>query len=395
MIRFSLSIFLFFLLVSLEGYCDTIVQLTDLNRTVQDHCSVTLLDGNVLVMGGNDGDFYKGPPDIIYNSYYRSCSIYDTTTKVWSSVASLRKTRSDFGALLLGDGKVLAFGGHYYQSVTRKQYFSKSSEVFDPVNSVWGDVVSMNFEHKNSSYSKLVDGRILVVSSNRECEIYNPVQNRWDIVDSPSEIRIGKPSLTILNDGRVLLVGGGNDSEPALAEVFDPITSKWSVIDGELNVEHTFCYTSKLSSGKVLIMGDHSFSNNATVCEVFDPITNLFTQVAPMVLAANGPSILTDDGRVLVFGLGNLGTSDTKIIQIYNPELDLWSTLNTNIVGALGYSYAKLSNGEILIVGGSYTTGNGASDRVFSFNPSVQNYCISNSLSIDNIYSSCYGGRST
>ena len=78
----------------------------------------------------------------------------------------------------------------------------------------------------------LEDGRVLVVGGNKSpsgkhvtAEIYNPSTESWSSAGSMADKRGAGHTATRLEDGRVLVVG---DNDEALAELYDPSTGEWS-----------------------------------------------------------------------------------------------------------------------------------------------------------------------
>src|SRR3974390_1950155 len=110
---------------------------------------------------------------------------------------------------------------------------------------------------------------------------------------------------TLLNDGKVLIVGGGD----ATAELYDPATETFSFtgppVTGRLGATGTL-----LSDGRVLIAGglalpagSDGFLSLLDTAEIFDPVTGTFSSTGTMVTARRGhTATLLADGRVLVAG---------------------------------------------------------------------------------------------
>ena len=89
------------------------------------HAAVLLQDGNVLIAGGT------------YNTSRSSATaeIYNTTTRTFTSVGSMKYRRADFTLTLLPSGKVLATGGIDWLIPT----YPTTCELYDPVTRTWSD----------------------------------------------------------------------------------------------------------------------------------------------------------------------------------------------------------------------------------------------------------------
>jgi N-acetylneuraminic acid mutarotase len=77
---------------------------------------------------------------------------------------------------------------------------------------------------------------------------------------------------TLLQDGRVLVVGGYNSAESKIArtEIYDPETETWSD-SGDLNKARDEHSATLLPDGRVLVVGGRGSSGNISNAEVFSP----------------------------------------------------------------------------------------------------------------------------
>jgi hypothetical protein len=156
-----------------EVYAGGAFSATGANDPVRRHCAVALRDGRVLVAGGVASDGLTES----------SAGIFDPQTRQVTSCGSLNRPRSDFTATLLADGRVLIAGGK---------------------------------SHGNDNHRAL-----------DEIEIFDPATLAFTL-DPNRRLRAKRygHTATALADGRVLIVGGGDDTWPALnsAELYDPTT---------------------------------------------------------------------------------------------------------------------------------------------------------------------------
>ena len=89
------------------------------------HIAVRLLDGRVLVAGG------QGDPD---GQALTSAELYDPVTGTWSATGDMIQTNGVFPATVLRDGKVLV--GHVIEDEATESY-TMGAEVYDPVTGTW------------------------------------------------------------------------------------------------------------------------------------------------------------------------------------------------------------------------------------------------------------------
>ena len=188
------------------------------------HTSTRLLDGRVLVAGGNSEPRGVGS--------LASAEIYDPATDIWSSTASMTSDRDAHTATLLQDGRVLVAGG---RSLDTEQEAMSLVEAYDPSLGTWSPVNQMIAARAFHTATRLLDGRVLVVGGGSgdlpvplSAELYEPSSSTWSSAGEMSEPRLGHTA-TLLGDGTVLVVGRGAGGRDAPEEIYDPATGKWFV----------------------------------------------------------------------------------------------------------------------------------------------------------------------
>jgi hypothetical protein len=159
---------------------------------------------------------------------------------------------------------------------------------------------------------------------------------------------------TLLKDGRVLIVGGGNDS----AELFDPATGTFSSA-GTLNASRLGFFTATLlTDGRVLIAGGLGPGTTRLptldTADLFDPLTGGFTATGKMVQArVKHTATLLNDGQVLLAGgSSDGGFTSSASAEVYDPVARSFRTTAFLISERVGHTATLLPNGEVLVTGG-------------------------------------------
>ena len=219
------------------------------------HKAILLNDGKVLVMGGVDVGALA------------SSELYDPDTGTWTPTGNMSVARYHHTATLLNNGQVLVAGN---------QINSASAELYDPSTGTWSPTGSINSARYYHTATLLNNGQVLVAgganpidsSSRASAELYDPDTGTWTPTGSMNSARV-RHTETMLNNGKVLVTGGwlisSDDDGLASSELYDPSTGTWST-KGSLNVaryEHT---ATLLNNGKVLVVGGY---NNSLI-----PLTN-------------------------------------------------------------------------------------------------------------------------
>lgn len=216
-----------------------------------------LLDGKVLLVGGvHSGCCSANNP---------RAWIYDpaATTSPWVLTTSLIKARISHTATRLPNGDVLIVGGRTIS--TGPELTLDFTERYS--SGGFSDAGPLTFRRSDHTATRLSDGRVLVLGGYIEFggafastpEIYDGV-GTWTQATPPPQFpnRLGHTT-TLLQDGRVLLVGGVTawsmswDGTTAV-EIYNPTTNTWSA-GPSLTYGRNGHTATLLSDGRVLIDG--------------------------------------------------------------------------------------------------------------------------------------------
>jgi hypothetical protein len=300
----------------------------------------------------------------------RSPSVkFEVTAPSIVSSAEFRPTgdmsvaRSWHSAVRLRDGRVFLVGG------------SLRADLFDPVDAVFVPTGALVSENPGDRATLLADGRVLVTggsdgAGNPTAEIFDPRSETFartgDPVDRPSG------TVTLLADGRVLVAGGmgagsGLREASSRAQLFNPATGRFAITGSMLSARANHTAT-LLEDGRVLIVGGwNGHAPDAPddppwdplIAELFDPRSGLFQAAASSSTTRAGPSMAVrlPDGDVAIVGgvtdpqnIHNLPTTP-KYAEIYDVAGQLFTPMTCPRVGEAG-SMTLLGNGLLLFVGG-------------------------------------------
>jgi hypothetical protein len=252
------------------------------------HRTTLLNDGRVLASGGMDTSHVR----------LASAELYDPTTNTWAPTGSLSVPRDVHGAVVLADGKVLVFGGSDMAALS-------TSELYDPTTGTWTPGGPVSTGRIRPVEERLADGRVLMFGGwSHNAEVYDPTTNTWSFADAPILLRQYATS-TLLPDGRVLAVGGRvntNSAETtATTELYDPTTGTWS-LGLEMESSRAMHSTSVLQDGRVLVVGGRGTADNVTVtlatAEVFlFDVDDVTAPVATVTSPTEGASV---EGEILL-----------------------------------------------------------------------------------------------
>jgi hypothetical protein len=173
---------------------------------------------------------------------------------------------------------------------------------------------------------------------------------------------------TLLSNGMELIVGGYIHTEVgsfsnrylASAELNDPATGKW-VETGELSMPRNSHTATLLADGRVLVAGGTDGKGHALAsCEIYDPTIGKWNLTGSLNKARfYHMAGLQPDGRVMI-AQGHTGQNPLDDSEFYDPATEKWalgpSITNLHPVVRQGHTATLLRNGQVLIVGGFWST---------------------------------------
>ena len=161
---------------------------------------------------------------------------------------------------------------------------------------------------------------------------------------------------TLLKDGRVLIVGGGDGT----AELFDPTSGTFTLtgspVTGRLGATATLLADGKvlIAGGLELTAGPDGFLIKLNSAEIFDPATGTFTATGSMIQARRlHTATLLEDGRVLVAGGYFDAICSTASAELFDPATGTFSSAGFMLTERVNHTATLLKSGEVLMAGGS------------------------------------------
>ena len=316
------------------------------------HHSATLLqDDTVLVVGG------------INKTALASAEIYNPKSNSWSAAGSMSQPHWDHTATLLKDGRVLIVGG-CKEGSSFVCMIDVTAEVYDPkaaAGSRWKKVNSMSSDRRAHAATLLDDGRVLVVGgfNNRadltSLEIWNPKSGFWSTPSATMPKPRNRGTVTALKTGKVLLAGGftGNEHLNTLA-LFDPKQGTLTPLKTTLKEARSNHSATLLKDGRVLFTGGFCDTRTNTSCvvkssEIYDPATDKVVPAgSPGTKVYNHSSTLLQSGNVLVVG----GRIDSSLTRVYLPSGSAWSQTAKMPNKHQNHTATRLPDGNVLVTGG-------------------------------------------
>lgn len=179
----------------------------------------------------------------------------------------------------------------------------------------------------------------------------------WSKVSNMHYARQGDTA-TVLANGKVLVVGGADDSGgiPAFAELYNPATNIWSLTE-KMHIPRMNQVAVLLANGKVLVAGGSNGGSGALAsAELYNPATGSWNLTGSMHVAReNFTATLLRNGQVLVAG-GDDGHQPfikaLRSAELYNPSTGKWTLTGSMHTARFHQTATMLADGNVLIAGG-------------------------------------------
>jgi hypothetical protein len=323
-----------FLTVSVAG----VVNLGDLVHPRSGHAASVLADGSVLITGGDAPLAAAG-----------TAERFDPLALTFSAAGDLETPRGQHSASVLADQSHLLAAGRDAGGTL------SATEVFDATN---GTFVSLpadpNIPRYGHTATMLLDGSVLIAG--------------------------GRGSLSENSTERF-------DAQPAILfkPSYDPGSGSFTLLSQTLIQQRWDHSATLLADGRVLFLGGRNESGFLAAGEVFDPSTGEFDSIGSLPEARAGhTATLLPDGTVLILGGQNdAGYLDSGVV--FNPSTGAFAAAPRGLIGARANHTATLLHyGEILVTGGESGAGPLASTEFYELDgndvtpPAVQNVLPSN-----------------
>jgi hypothetical protein len=280
----------------------------------------------------------------------------------FTSTGNMLMPRAGHTATLLISGEVLVTGGAHGRA-------DATAELYTPGNpgsfsSTKGNMTEARIGHtatllKLTASSARNYGKVLILgapewnSSDTTVELYDPASNTFAKTGSLNRARYG-PTATLLNSGKVLIVGGNTTPGDQTAELYDPATGTFSITGSTVVGRDSRHTATLLKDGSVLIVG----GGGTSIAELYNPTHGTFTatrgsfnelltgNTATLLGAADGTQ---QNGYVLIIDTGGRAylyyPDPTK--QSFEPVGNLPATQ-----AYLNHTASLRSNGTVLATGG-------------------------------------------
>jgi len=212
-----------------------------------------------------------------------------------------------------------------------------------------------------------MDGKIYVIGGTESTsasgpsvstmEVYDPIMDTWDTTKAPMHTsRVEFVACAVY--GKIYAIGGANThtSFPfGMVEEYDTLANNWDTTKTPMPIPRKGAAYGVIDN-KIYVAGgsqDYGFGGT-TIFEIYDPVTdNWDTTKAKMQIGLYQPQGAVINDKFYVIGglLGSPPWTGQEIVQMYDPTIDVWSTVEPLNDGRVGHT-TNGTAGKIYAIGG-------------------------------------------
>lgn len=257
--------------------------------------------------------------------------------------------------------------------------FSNEVSVFDPDTQTWDDVAPHPGTAVDHAGAASVNGIVYMIGgltnwpneAVNTVRAYDPATDTWT-EKAPLPRDRGAMGIAVL-DGLIYAIGGLVDGGTAVADVtvYNPATNTWTTLAPMPTPRDHL--TAEAINGRIHALGGRPVAINSPVTahEAYNPATNTWESRAPLPVARGGHGSAVLNGKIIIFGgEGNVTTPSGTFENTdeYDPTTNTWRSLAPMITPRHGMDGAVV-DGVIYVPGGGPQAGgsSSAAHEAFSF----------------------------
>ena len=353
-------------IASFTAYPETIKvgQSSTLSWTVTGTSTTLRIDPDIASVWGRTSQVVTPDRTTAYTLTLNGSVTAQVTVNVqggFAATSSMAVGRASHTATSLLNGNVLVVGGG--TAGDDGSFTTASAELYNPNTGKFATTGPMSVARQYHTSTALPGGKVLVAGGgsticSASAELYDPATGRFAPTGDMVVARLGHTA-ALLPSGKVLIAGGMDcNANNALgsAELYDPATGIFTAT-GNMTVERMNHTATSLPSGKVLISGGKAQAEAFLSAELYDPAAGTFTATGDMTAAraSHAATLLASpSGQVLITGgfNGSGGSSWLASAELYDPAGGRFAAVGSMTTGRRTHTATLLGNGQVLIAGG-------------------------------------------
>jgi N-acetylneuraminic acid mutarotase len=272
----------------------------------------------------------------------------------WQTRAPIPAARQEIATAAL-NGLIYVIGGFDSTGQSTSSVF-----VYSPQSNSWSTAASL----------PLVNNHGAAAVANGQLFAFGGVSNRafvyaggaWAEVASMNFQHGNTAAVAVINNKIYVAGGTGPGATQREVEVYDPIANSWTPL-APMNVGRNHCAGGTVG-GRFYVAGGRDSAGADDALEVYDPAVNLWTSLTPMPTGRSGIAAGVVGNRLYVFG-GEIPALHSEV-ESYDPASNTWQRLSPMPTPKHGI-WASVIGNTIYLPGGATAQGFGATASHESF----------------------------
>ena len=226
----------------------------------------------------------------------------------------------------------------------------------------------------------IVDGKVFAIggevdkfgdTSIATVEMYDPKTDTWERKADMPTARAGVSTFVV--DGKIYAIGGGKGKKYQVGrgwgnsgkllptiEMYDPVTDTWSQ-KADMPVPRSSNSTC-IVDGKIYIIGGVAANRKQwrlDSVDIYDPATDTWTKAKSMNHARGGASVSVVNGKIYVMGgvgwpqIPNHPGPFLSSVEVFDPKNNQWTEI-TEMPAPKAFHTASVIDGKIYVIGGGF-----------------------------------------
>ena len=260
----------------------------------------------------------------------------------WFDLLYMPSERQELATAVL-DGKIYVIAG--YTGTDFDVRSTSTVDVYNPATDTWSSAHPLPSAN-NHNCAAVAAGKLYSFAGiSGTMYLYDPVNDSWTAVAHLNYGHSNTAAVGVIND-KIYLAGGL--SAGTLAEVFDPVANTWTPI-APMHVARHHC-AGGVINGKFYVAAGRGSTVAETALEVYDPQTNSWSTLAPMPTGRSGVAAAVVHDELYVFG-GEGSQGIYPHVEVYNPVSNSWRRIQDMAEPRHGI-WASVIGSRIYIIGG-------------------------------------------
>lgn len=247
--------------------------------------------------------------------------------------------------------------------------------VYNPTTDIWTSAHPLPYGVNHNS-AAVAGGQLYSFGTGGgDLFAYNQNTNSWAARASSHYVHSHTPAVGVIDD-KIYVAGGKSTPSQRELEVYDPVANTWTVM-APMSVARNHSAGGAIN-GKFYVVGGRAsdFSGSVDALEVYDPQTNTWSTLPPMPTARSGLAAAVVNNELWVFGGEDpLDLAVHAEVEVYTPATNSWRQLPDMPGGPRHGIWGSAIGNNIYIEGGGVGPGGSASNtnQIFTVDTAVAN----------------------